>query len=197
LHDAAHIKTQRFLVTYKPCNLEELCQQVLSEFTNGDAPTPTYQGVPGASPISAEVDPQRISQVLLNLLSNARKYSPANTPIIVQLQQQAVSVAIKVCDQGIGIPSSALNRIYDQFYQVPESEVQTGPANGLGLGLYIANAIVKQHHGQLQVESIVNEGTTLTVVLPVSAESALVDIDTQPSTTSSCLTWALTYTHLS
>jgi signal transduction histidine kinase len=198
LHDAAHIQTQRFLVKRTPCGLEELCQQVLSEFTNGAAPTPSRQGASGANPISAEVDPQRISQVLLNLLSNARKYSPANTPIIVQLQQQASSVAIKVCDQGIGIPSNALNRIYDQFYQVPESEVQNGPANGLGLGLYIANAIVEQHNGQLQVESIVNQGTTFTLVLPTSAESSLT-VDEQPSTTppTSCLTWTFTQTDLS
>src|SRR6266700_3031416 len=85
LLDASLIETNRFVLRRKRCNLVELCRNLLDEYTAGSGPAHIFEA-PG-EPIEAEVDADRISQVMINLLSNARKYSPKGYPITVTLQQ--------------------------------------------------------------------------------------------------------------
>lgn len=132
--------------------------------------------------IEIAADGQRLRQVLSNLISNAIRFSPAGGTISVQLTTAAdaapqiamtstpqlpQALLLTVTDQGIGITPEDLPHIFDRFYRGQGGLV----ANGSGLGLYIASAIITQHGGQLWVESQVNAGTSFHVTLPISREA--------------------------
>src|SRR5260221_11220821 len=132
LLDASLIETNRFILHRKRCDLVELCRHVLQEYTAGEGPALRFEA-PGA-PIEAEVDPDRIGQVLLNLLSNARKYSPKGDPITVTLHQAGFEASISVRDVGVGIPAELLPHIFEQYSRVPGAQVQAGGAPRVGFG---------------------------------------------------------------
>src|SRR5947209_5718034 len=165
LLDSSLIETNMFVLHRKRCDLVELCRHLLDEYTAGYGPALTFE-VPG-EPIEVEVDADRISQVVLNLLSNARKYSPKGAPITVTLQQAGYEATVSVRDMGVGIPPSLLPNIFEQFYRVPGVEVQNGPHIGLGLGLYISRKIVERHGGHIDVQSVPGQGSIFSVVLPL------------------------------
>ncbi len=165
LQDASLIQTHQFVLHRSRCDLVELCRQVLTEFTAGGGTAPNYEI--RDEPLEADVDPGRISQVLLNLLSNARKYSPEGAPIAVQVRHRGAEAVIAVRDQGVGIPSEQISRIAEQFYRVPGIDRQTGTSTGLGLGLYLARTIAEQHEGRLEVQSQEGRGSTFSLILPL------------------------------
>jgi signal transduction histidine kinase len=133
--------------------------------------------------MEVEMDVDRISQVLLNLLSNARKYSPPGTPISLSLERVGDSCVIAVQDQGIGIAADQLPHIFERFYQVPDIERQTGSSVGLGLGLYIAHKIVDRHGGHIEVQSCPGSGSTFSVILPLAVGvPAYLEEDVAPTT---------------
>lgn len=109
-------------------------------------------------------DRRRVMQVLLNLLSNASKYSPKDSTITLYVQQQGDSVRMSVGDEGPGIPEDDKDLLFERFYR-RDDEV-TRSQSGLGLGLSIVEAIVDAHHGSIEIDSKVGAGTTLTVTLP-------------------------------
>jgi signal transduction histidine kinase len=111
-----------------------------------------------------EADPDRIGQVLRNLLDNAVKYSPEGGLVIVRGQVAEREVMISVADQGVGIAPEHLNRLFEKFFRVKSGP--TGHVVGSGLGLPIAQTIVEGHGGRIWAESKVGEGTTLFFTLP-------------------------------
>ncbi|HZQ37857.1 MAG TPA: HAMP domain-containing sensor histidine kinase, partial [Dehalococcoidia bacterium] len=113
-------------------------------------------------------DADRLEQVLLNLLSNARKYSPAERPIEVTVAEEAGMAVISVRDSGVGIPEVDQPRIFEPFYRA--SNVDRG-LTGFGLGLYVAREIVRAHGGSLGVRSQPGAGATFTLTLPLGAEA--------------------------
>ncbi|WP_201375032.1 response regulator [Ktedonobacter robiniae] len=164
LHDAAHIQMQQFHVQREQTDLVALCQQAIDEFAcERVAPTVSTE-----DQCIGVVDAQRLSQVLLNLLNNARKYSPAERPISVTFQAREQEICIAVQDEGAGIAPNALQHIFEQFYRVGGVEGQPGSVKGLGLGLYIARAIVEEHGGRLEVQSRLGQGSTFSINLPTS-----------------------------
>lgn len=165
LQDASLIQTGHFILQRRSCDLIDLCRQVLAEFTAGTGTAPLYEVLD--EPLQAEVDPERISQVLLNLLSNARKYSLPGAPTAVLVRRAGEEARISVRDHGLGIPVEQLPRITEPFYRVPGIDVQTGSSIGLGLGLYLARTIVEQHGGCLEVHSREEQGSTFSIVLPL------------------------------
>jgi signal transduction histidine kinase len=165
LLDSSLIETNMFVLHRKRCDLVELCRHLLDEYTAGGGPALTFE-IPG-DPIEVEVDADRMSQVIINLLSNARKYSPKGSPITLTLQQAGYEASVSVRDMGIGIPPSQLPNIFEQFYRVPGVEVQNGPHIGLGLGLYISRKIVERHGGHIDVQSVLGQGSIFSVVLPL------------------------------
>ena len=175
LLDASLIETNRFVLHRKRCDLVELCRHVLQEYTAGEGPALRFEA-PGA-PIEAEVDPDRISQVMLNLLSNARKYSPKGDPITVTLHQAGFEASISVRDAGVGIPADLLPHIFEPYYRAPGVEVQTGAQPGLGLGLYIAWKLVERHAGHIDVQSVPGEGSVFSVVLPLFVDPTIEHVD--------------------
>src|SRR2546426_230498 len=149
LLDASLIETNMFVLHRKRCDLVELCRHIIEEYTAGKVPSLKFEA-PG-KPIEAEVDPNRIGQVILNLLTNAHKHSPKGYPITVTLQQAGFEAIISVCDMGGGIPAEELPHIFEQYYRVPGVETQSGSQTGLGLGLYISRKLVERHAGRLDV----------------------------------------------
>ncbi|MDP4084012.1 MAG: HAMP domain-containing sensor histidine kinase [Bacillota bacterium] len=113
--------------------------------------------------IYAEIDPIRFEQVILNLLDNARKYSEPFTNVIMDVEEMADKVFIKIMDRGKGIPEKDLPRIFERFYRVDKS--RTRALGGSGLGLSIVKQLVEAHGGEINVISDPNEGTTFEIVL--------------------------------
>jgi len=110
------------------------------------------------------VDSGRITQVLHNLLNNAIKYSRDDEEVNIELAIKDGKVNLAVIDHGIGMSAEQAERIFEQFYRVDLDNKQSA---GLGLGLSIAKQIVVDHGGDIVVESSLNEGTIMTVVLPL------------------------------
>jgi len=114
--------------------------------------------VVGDDKLEVYADRNRLEQVLCNLLTNAFKYSPENTAVVVYFEKNGDgTVKIAVNDNGIGIPADKLENIFDRFFRV---ENNSRYFSGIGLGLYISSEIVKQHQGQIGVDSIFGKGST-------------------------------------
>lgn len=110
-------------------------------------------------------DRNRISQVLINLISNAIKYSRRNTKVDITVRQKDSSVIISVRDYGLGISKEHQKRIFERFYQVSEQSKKVYP--GLGIGLHISSEIIKRHKGTIWVNSIKGKGSTFSFSLPI------------------------------
>jgi signal transduction histidine kinase len=117
------------------------------------------------NPIKAQVDGDRISQVLVNLISNAVKYSPERSPVEVTINQDDAQATIMVRDHGKGISKEQHERIFETFYRTPDA--QSSSKQGLGLGLAISKEIVERHNGRIWVESAPDQGSIFFVELPL------------------------------
>jgi signal transduction histidine kinase len=118
-------------------------------------------------------DPDRLKQLLLNLIDNAIKYTPAAGKVYLALSKANGWATIEISDTGTGIPPEDLPHIFDRFYRVDKA--RTRQQGGSGLGLSIAKSIAKAHRGEIHVRSVVGEGTTFTVLLPVFEEQTTID----------------------
>lgn len=111
-------------------------------------------------------DSDRLKQVVLNLVSNAVKYNVDNGRVTIGAMTKADEVIISVTDTGNGIEPQDLEHLFERFYRIPGSEGQ----DGTGLGLSVARKIVEEHDGRIEVNSVVNVGTTFTIYLPLTNE---------------------------
>jgi signal transduction histidine kinase len=102
--------------------------------------------------------------VLSNLLSNALRYSPPESPIVVRLQGKGNEVVLEVIDRGIGIPPEQQAKLFSPFFRA--SNAASYSKSGLGLGLHIAHEIVRRHGGRLSVCSALDHGSTFVIELP-------------------------------
>ncbi len=122
-------------------------------------------------PIVGQWDPDRLGQVLDNLLGNAVKYSARGEEVTVQVEASDGETCLQVRDRGAGIPPEVLPRLFERFYRADH----TGGSSGLGLGLYISRMLVEAHGGRIWAESTPGEGSTFTVVLPNTPDDTVPD----------------------
>ena len=120
--------------------------------------------LPG-EPVILKIDRDAISQVLLNLLNNAVKYSDEEKYIMVKVWKDSDSAMFSVTDHGVGISKEEMKKIFDKFYRV--STTGTKETRGSGLGLTLAKRIVEAHGGRIDVESEVGKGSKFTVNIPL------------------------------
>ena len=121
-------------------------------------------------PVRVQGDPDRLTQLLLNLISNAIKFTPDGGEITINLRRTSTEAVLEVSDTGIGIDEDDQKRVFDRLYQADSSRARgdgMGRGGGVGLGLSIAKWIAEAHHGRITVQSAVGAGTTFTVYLPL------------------------------
>ena len=112
-------------------------------------------------------DKEKIGQVIINILSNAVKYTPDGGSITIDTENKGAYAVVSIKDNGIGVPEEDIPRLFERFYRVEKS--RTSQTGGTGLGLAIAKEIICAHGGDITVESRVGEGTTMTVAIPFEA----------------------------
>ncbi len=161
LTDAARLEQEFFALSTRPVDLAKLVEETVSEFQTPTAPV--HCRCP--EELVAEVDPDRLRQLLENLVSNALKNSPKGVPVIVEMDEEATEdgrrVVVTVRDEGPGIPAGLLPRLFTRFGSGPDSQ-------GLGLGLYLAKGIADAHGGTLTAESSRGHGAAFRLCLPLS-----------------------------
>jgi two-component system phosphate regulon sensor histidine kinase PhoR len=127
----------------------------------------------GPLPVMA-TDPDKVRQVLANLLDNAVKYSPDGGVIRLTIEPDGHFVRFAVADEGLGIPAQEHTRIFEKFYRLDPN--QTRGVGGTGLGLYIARELVRRMNGKLWVESSEGEGSTFYVELPLAENGSAAEV---------------------
>jgi PAS domain S-box-containing protein len=120
----------------------------------------------GPEPVAAQADPGKLRQVLDQLVSNAVKYSPRGGVVSVSVQRHDDAVEVAVADEGVGIPASERERIFAKFYKA-------GGGQGTGLGLFIAQGLVREMGGRIRVDSEEGRGSTFAFELPVARDEAV------------------------
>ena len=113
-------------------------------------------------------DREKLQQVIINIVSNAMKYTPDGGKIDIFAKGEKDFAVIRVTDNGWGIPEEDLPRIFERFYRVEKS--RTSDAGGTGLGLAIAKEILDAHGGDISIESAVGKGTSVTVKIPYACK---------------------------
>jgi signal transduction histidine kinase len=157
--DTESIESGRFGYVRNQMDLSDEVRSAVDAFSTGAADGVSLT-VPDA-PVMMEGDPDRIQQVIANLLDNARKNSPTELPIEVTLEQTGQVARLVVEDHGSGIDPDQLERIFEKFVRG-----RTGAVTGTGLGLYISRRIVDAHEGRIWAESRAGESTRFVVELP-------------------------------
>jgi heavy metal sensor kinase len=144
----------------EPLDLTELLEHVAGQV--GDA---WGRAIPvhAAGPAPVVGDTLRLTELFLNLLENAAKYTPSEGRVEVHVRQKQGSVEVVVRDTGIGIPAEHLPHVFDRFYRVDKARARE--AGGTGLGLAISRWIAEAHGGSIRAESAPGQGTTMTVTL--------------------------------
>jgi len=152
------------------CELGEIAQTVVTELTlqaQSRNHKLTFDRTRPNVPVRG--DAQRLYQVISNLLSNAIKYTPNGGTVTLAIWTQDDQARLDVRDTGPGIPPEAQVRVFERFYRVPNSNNQE---RGTGLGLAIVKSIVEQHGGRVWVTSVVGQGSTFSIALPILAVTA-------------------------
>ena len=160
LLDITRIDAGKMSLNPTACNLRKMLEECVY-MKQPENQTHNIQ-ITGEADLVIKGDENRLEQVFCNLLSNAIKYSSDGSDITVHVKQSPEWVMITIRDQGIGIPEENLSSIFQRFYRVNDASFKSG----LGLGLYIANEIIKQHGGKIEASSELGKGTIFSVYLP-------------------------------
>ncbi|HEX6797127.1 MAG TPA: PAS domain-containing sensor histidine kinase [Ktedonobacterales bacterium] len=171
LVDVSRIHADRLELRRAPCDLVAIAREAVAEQRQVQPQRRIALELPrGGEPVPLEADAARIGQVLINLLTNALKYSPPESPVAVTVSVNDGQARVSVRDEGPGLSAEQRERLGERFYRVPGIEVQSGSGVGLGIGLFISKTIVERHGGTLGVESAPGAGSTFWFELPLTAD---------------------------
>jgi PAS domain S-box-containing protein len=168
LLDVSRIETKRLQIHPSPIEWIEFLSRQAASFRIQN-PDRVIIFKPAEREVFVDADVDRMRQVVDNLLSNALKYSPDTSAVEIRVIPHEGSVQTSVTDQGIGIPKDELPQLFERFHRA--RNVSSRYYGGLGLGLYIAKAMVEAHRGTISVESREGEGSTFTITLPRNESS--------------------------
>ena len=169
LHELSLAEAGQLAMEKRPTDLAQVCLQTVS----GMASQAAARGVTLATSESSEeavsrIDPDRIGQVLRNLVSNALRYTPSGGSVTLDCRIEGKQALISVCDSGAGIKPDDLPHVFDRFYRGEKSRARA--TGGAGLGLAIVKQLVEAHGGTVAVESTLGRGATFFVRLPLEAD---------------------------
>ncbi len=154
---------------YEDVDLDALLLEVLRQGQRLAAGKQQNLVLEHLEPLPVRGDPDRLTQAILNLLSNAVQYTPAGGTIRVGLRREGDHAALWVSDTGPGIPPEDLPHVFERFYRADRSRTRRG-SSGFGLGLSIVRWIIEAHGGHVAVASKVGQGTTFTLYIPLDQE---------------------------
>jgi PAS domain S-box-containing protein len=170
LLDISKMQTGHLEYRKEPFELDMLVQEIIE---NVQGTTQTHRLVlDNPARVWVYADRDRIGQVLMNLLTNAIKFSARADKVLVQVLSEGPDAVVRVQDFGLGIDEAHQEKIFERFYQVSESD--TKHYAGLGIGLYISSEIIKRHQGRIWVESRKGEGSTFSFSLPLLEDTSLI-----------------------
>lgn len=163
--DLERMKSGKFTLQKRPCDVADLLNQA-QELLQSVAEQAAVHMLVEPLDVKVEVDCDRILQLLTNLLSNAIKFSQPNSKVWLTAQQKDDYLEIQVKDQGRGIPADKLHLIFERFQQIDASDARQ--KGGTGLGLAICRQIVEQHDGRIWADSLIGQGSTFHITLPLN-----------------------------
>jgi PAS domain S-box-containing protein len=166
LLDSTRIQAGKLELNIEPFRVTDLVDEVIENMQITSFKHKIFKK--GTSREMVWADRDRTEQVLINLISNAIKYSPRSDKVIVHIVEQQDKIVVGVEDLGIGIPKNKISKIFDRFYRVDSKE---GEFTGLGLGLYISAEIIKRQRGHMWVESSEKIGSIFYFSLPIEKEN--------------------------
>src|SRR5438270_8179399 len=171
LLDATQIQKRMLQLHFSLCDLARIVDRVVEEHRGDAAMRAIHVEIPETRPVIIIADASHIGHVLSNYLSNALKFSPRESLVIVSLQMLGQHARVAVHDEGPGIPVEEQEHVWERFYRVPGIERRSGSSVGLGLGLYLCRAIIEQHNGQVGLESQPGAGSIFWFRLPLHVSS--------------------------
>ncbi|MDX1957686.1 MAG: ATP-binding protein [Leptospiraceae bacterium] len=161
--DIARIQEGKVLTRFEKVNIVNECKQIIEEVTVESSSSNRIEIITQESEILISIDKKLFHHVLINLLSNALKYSPSETKVTLSIEKTDSNAILTVSDQGIGIPEEDLPNIFESFYRCSNS----GFVKGTGLGLSIVKEYVEVLNGSIQVKSELNQGSSFIVSIPL------------------------------
>jgi PAS domain S-box-containing protein len=163
LVDSVRLEAGALELHRKPVDLGAFFQDLLQRNSTAMDVNRIHVDIPAdVPPVSADVD--RLERIVLNLLSNALKYSTPPSPVQVRVSRQTKFGRVDVQDHGQGVPSHDLPHLFERFYRGQKAKGK----ESIGLGLYIARVLVEAHGGRISVESELGKGSTFSFTLPLS-----------------------------
>ncbi len=169
LLDISRLAVDKLELSLQPYDLVHIVRETVEDlrFTGSKHEILLLQPAPAQSTIPVLIDPDRVGQVIANYITNALKYSPPSTPVIVEIKLDADTVYVWVHDKGSGLSPDDQKHIWDRYYRVADVSDQQGNGVNLGLGLYICQVLINKLHGQVGVKSTIGEGSSFWFSLPL------------------------------
>lgn len=170
LLDMTRLESGALKVSHEPCDVQDVIGAALSRLSHQLEDRPVSVTVPPDLPF-VPLDFVLSVQVLVNVLDNAIKYSPTDTPIEIAGRRADNQAILEVRDCGVGIPGEELDRVFDKFYRVQrENRVSADGTGGTGLGLSISKGIVEAHGGRIWARKRPGGGTVISIALPLERD---------------------------
>jgi two-component system phosphate regulon sensor histidine kinase PhoR len=169
----SRIEAEKYRPPAERIDLGALIESIVAQIAAGDDPRARDLTLaPGPAVPAVNGDRTQLSQLLHNLIANAMKYGEPGTPVTISLAVAGTGMArLVIADRGEGIAREHIPRLTERFYRVDAGRSRA--VGGTGLGLAIVKHIVERHRGQLEIDSIVGTGTTVTVLLPLFPDEAV------------------------
>lgn len=166
LLEASRLESNQLALERQPADVRRLVEEVIERLAVEMQDHPVRVDARGSLPL-VDLDPERFEQVLGNLFSNAAKYSPPGSPVLVRLERTGDEVVIGVTNENIGLTAEELGTIFERYQR--SDLARRSRIRGMGLGLYIARGLVEAHGGRIWAETEPGRSVTFRVALPIAA----------------------------